>query len=197
MKTKKTFVILGAPRGGTSMVGGLLRLFGIFMGDSISGSYGDKHEDTEFYKSKTKKERIGLINKRNEEHEVWGFKDPKVTRYLHEIEKELINPHYIVITREPIPSAKSAAKRNKNQTFEGAFYRSVVINDLLNKFMESNEGKCIHFTYEDCLEHPANFVETLEVYLDIKLSKEQKQTAINFISPGYKSLLEYKMEWNK
>ena len=39
---KKTFIVLGCPRSGTSMMAGLLRIIGIDMGDNIKE---DKHED--------------------------------------------------------------------------------------------------------------------------------------------------------
>jgi len=41
---KKTVVVLGSPSGGTSMISGILRIIGVYMGSDL----GHQHEDKTF-----------------------------------------------------------------------------------------------------------------------------------------------------
>src|SRR5687768_290341 len=77
-----TFVVLGAPRGGTSMVAGALHHLGLFMGQPLSqGSYEDATLITAI-----SRQNLGTVKKtiaaRNREHAVWGWKQPAQVDYF-------------------------------------------------------------------------------------------------------------------
>jgi hypothetical protein len=108
-----THIVLGCPRGGTSMIAGLLRLAGVYMGEKINEN---NNEDLEFIAHKgiraifTHPERAEektrlldayrtLIAKRNRERVLWGWKDPIAIYYLKEVFDGLRNPHFFVLTR--------------------------------------------------------------------------------------------------
>ena len=69
---RRTLVVLGVERGGTSMVAGVLRALGVPMGDRA----GLNHEDPAFLKDDPDKLRRA-IRTRNKQHDMWGFKVPK------------------------------------------------------------------------------------------------------------------------
>jgi len=111
---RKTFCVLGVPRGGTTMIAELLERMGVFMGANVAPK---TREDREFLghrghrdlfeDSRRKKEKVNyllginhLIDRRNNDHDVWGWKDPIAAFYASEIVDRLINPHYIFVTRD-------------------------------------------------------------------------------------------------
>lgn len=107
----RTFVVLGAPRGGTSLVAGALRLVGIFMGDDTDPANNEDRafnfhggnlsiltqtEDRVEYLERIRQ----TIEQRNSSHSVWGWKDPLAALYVEDILPSLINPHLILVTRD-------------------------------------------------------------------------------------------------
>ena len=87
---KRTFVVAGVERGGTSMVAGVCRALGVNFGDKA----GLNHEDPAFLKENTSQLKQA-IKLRNEKCDVWGFKAPKASLYLDFFEKNLRHPFYI------------------------------------------------------------------------------------------------------
>jgi hypothetical protein len=123
--SEKTVVVLGAFRGGTSMVSQLLRELGVFMGERFAcpdGDY-DNAEDQEFQdllyrRDLLTKENVSaadfsahelsalrvLIEKRNRQHALWGWKYPGTIIWcLHAgLARYLRNPHFITVFRDPL-----------------------------------------------------------------------------------------------
>ena len=103
---KKTVMVLGVERGGTSMVAGILRALGVNMGDRV----GFNHEDAQFIVEDTAV--LGRrIQARNKQADVWGFKVPKLVQYLDFFEGALRNPHYIIVYRNLLAVADSWQQR--------------------------------------------------------------------------------------
>jgi hypothetical protein len=124
-ESHKTVVVLGAFRGGTSMVARVLQNLGVFMGDAFAPPDAEYEtaEDCEFQTllhrpdlltqsnilpNEITEEEIGslraLIEKRNREHRLWGWKYPgSVMWCLHaNLEGYLRNPHFITVFRDPL-----------------------------------------------------------------------------------------------
>ncbi len=95
--------MLGVPRGGTSMIAGLLRLIGIPMGERIDVA---SNEDLDFPEARASGPALSeLIRRRNEQFEVWGWKDPLSYTYFEQVLTYLRNPHIIAIFRDPVAVA--------------------------------------------------------------------------------------------
>lgn len=107
-----TYIVIGSPRGGTSMVAGLLRLLGIYMGDEVAEA---NNEDQAFInlhkggfetllaltsKDSTIKTIRDIIQERNKKHETWGWKDPLSSLYVKHIIGDLRNPRFVFVTRD-------------------------------------------------------------------------------------------------
>ena len=114
--TKKTFVVLGCPRGGTSLIAGALAASGIAMGKFRTSQY----EDPDFNIRRTdatdiniEAKLLGAIQQRNETHEYWGWKLPNNIYYIEKIRHLLINPVFIFVYRDTEAVARSSAKHDK------------------------------------------------------------------------------------
>ena len=116
VQEERTYIVLGAARGGTSLVSGALRLCGVDMGKVLDEA---NNEDQNFcshrgdvrtfrnikLKSAYIKKIKKYIQERNKQSPVWGWKDPLVSEYIRDVIGELRNPLFIFITRDPIAVA--------------------------------------------------------------------------------------------
>jgi len=122
---EKTVVVLGAFRGGTSMVAQLLMELGVFMGEEFAPpdlEY-ENFEDREFQdllhrwelleKDEITLEDIpaevtgallALIEKRNRRYALWGWKYPGTVNWClyAGLAQHLRNPHFITVFRDPL-----------------------------------------------------------------------------------------------
>lgn len=122
---QKTVVVLGAFRGGTSLVARVLKALGVFMGAEFAhpDREYDTVEDAEFQRLLHRRDLLTraeivpsdfradeiaslreLIAERNARHDLWGWKYPgSVVWCLHAgIERYLRNPHFVTVFRDPL-----------------------------------------------------------------------------------------------
>lgn len=95
----RTYVVPGLKHEGTSLVAGLLRLFGIDMG---SPKHAVAHEDMSLLGRDTPSLREH-IKERNDRGHTWGWKDPDLLPRLPLVYDLLIEPRIIVIGRDGPP----------------------------------------------------------------------------------------------
>ena len=130
------YVVLGCFRGGTSAVAGLLRLFGIDMGDKRY--YKITSEDEEFIKFHKDGDWEGFekfVNELDSKKSVWGYKYPGSKDDFDKIHKLLKSPKYILVYRDPEAIIRSEVNRNGND------YASTIsfVNSQLQKMFEIHE----------------------------------------------------------
>lgn len=174
-------LILGFHRSHTSLFSNWLWLNGLFLGDKFlpASEHNQKgyYEDIEFLNihleildennfdksaifksfppkvsSNQKKSLIKLIDKRNMEHKVWGFKDPRSVLLVRNIYNSLLNePYYITIVRPFKEAVNSIMEREfgvKRPTFK--FLISNPKKFLLNYVIYPNKvlNAWINYNYE-------------------------------------------------
>lgn len=104
----RTYVVFGMPRGGTSLIGGMARLCGLPFGDDLRGNHEDPILNYDNYVRQGVAPVPAIrdaILRRNNEHEVWGWKYPRAIRYLDKVRTDLRNPHLILVMRDPVAAA--------------------------------------------------------------------------------------------
>lgn len=184
--SRRTFIVMGAPRGGTSLVAGSLRLAGIYMGDGL----GNQHEDPDFRREVPLEDKLQSVKERNEEHEVWGWKLPDSIYYIRDLIGKLINPCFIVVYRNPFSIAKSSSERD-GAPFDISLlghpnfhYRQVF------EILRDYDFPTALVSYESAISNPVLFSEKiLEFCSVIDDSSKQKEIA-SFVNPekGYQDL---------
>ncbi|GEM_PF-1407476 len=113
--TERTFVVLGCPRGGTSLLAGALHASGIYMGDFRTAQY----EDPAFKVRPGDARRnpnieaclLPVIEARNRTHRYWGWKVPNSIYYIQQIRHLLVNPVFLFVYREEEAIARSSLLR--------------------------------------------------------------------------------------
>jgi len=177
---QKTFIVLGAPRGGTSLVAGALRLAGVFMGEKVSASNNEDREFTihdgnvELFSSDAQKDSFlrtisSIIDRRNDSHFCWGWKDPISALYLFNIIQKVRNPHFVFITRDMSAIAmreKIALPYPLNEVQKPSFYAQKIkmVIDLYQKSQElvdATGAPTLYVSYEKACSNPTDFATSI------------------------------------
>ena len=146
-------IVMGVPRSGTSAVAGFLHQFlGVHMGDRLMGpmpgvnprgffedmEFVEKHieilgshEDPRLPESGTLpcperalEEYAALIRRREQQHALWGVKDPKMCFLLPYFLRRLTTPYKIVTTHRPfVASVESMRPLYGGMTLDQAILR--------------------------------------------------------------------------
>jgi hypothetical protein len=183
--SQRTFVVLGAGRGGTSMIAGLLARLGVPMG--ANGVLYEDEEIRDITKKFPKEEWFRLLTPlfedRNRKHDVWGLKVLRLSRLLKELEESLRNPYFIFVFRDPI----AISVRNQVSADLDFFHTmnyTLGTYRLFAQYMESSKVPYIALSYEKSLIEPKLTVTTLADFLGLSITKRLMSEAIRFVSPS-------------
>ena len=181
---QKTFIVLGCPRGGTSMISGILRLFGIWMGDNL----GQQHENKDAFARKVPlRTKIKRIREYNSLYNCWGWKCPNTVHWLGDVLNELRNPHFIVIYRNPYDIAMSSAKHDGRMFSERLLNVPINHYKKMHKVLEKTQSPRLYISYERGLCQKEKLVEQLANFTNVSLTDEIRSEIYQFIDPkkGY------------
>lgn len=143
----RQLLVVGFHRSGTSLVGQLLHRAGLFLGDDLMGAkpsnpYGhfedwevvrfhdrllSDHGDTwqvdsprAYHVARRHWEWArDFVARREVEHGLWGFKDPRVCLFLPIWRHLLPDARFLVVFRDPAECVLSLERRHSSQMFEG------------------------------------------------------------------------------
>ena len=184
-----TIVVLGPPRSGTSMISGILRLLGIYMGEcNISNN-----EDPRFNKTQGAKSIRSLIAANNATHPVWGWKEPSTHIYYENVADLVRNPFFIVVCRNILGSASSKLKH----TGDGDIARLVggYAGHYLkiSKPVNHSNAPCIYINYDKALSDPVALADHLSRrFMDQPLDANKHDRIARYCVPGnYKSIDDF------
>jgi hypothetical protein len=188
---KKTVMVLGVERGGTSMVAGILRGLGVNMGDRA----GFNHEDPQFL---TDDPEILLkrIQNRNRQAEVWGFKIPKQVQLMDFFEKNLRNPHYVIVFRNLLAIADSWQQRGAGSVVD-SIDRTIKYYNLIVEHCKMTQRPVLMLNYERAVssdEGKEEAVRALGAFLGIDVDAATLDRALGMITGdgmGYVNLPEH------
>lgn len=96
-----TFVVMGIPRGGTSMLAGALHHLGLFMGEMRDDVVFEDLELIRAIKAKREADISTIIASRNEKYQRWGWKQVEDREYFFEfVLPKLRCPFLVVVFRD-------------------------------------------------------------------------------------------------
>ncbi|ESR25308.1 hypothetical protein [Lutibaculum baratangense] len=179
---RKTFVVLGAPRGGTSMIAGSLRLAGIFMGEGLGG----QHEDPAF-KREAVEDKLAAIADRNRRFHTWGWKLPRTVHFFDEIKHALVNPHLIVVYRNTLAVARSSARRDRRPLDLHLIKVATRHYSKVFDIIDGNDMPTAIVAYEAAVAQPRLYAERLVKYCGVEPTGEMLEEISAFVGgkPGY------------
>lgn len=141
----RQLIVAGFHRSGTSLVGQLLQTAGLFLGYELVGpNRSNPHghfEDAEILDlhkrllgdagaswqvdeplrppidAAREAELVGLIERRDRDHALWGFKDPRVCLFLDEWKTRLPEAKVLIVYRHCSETSESLARRHSDAIF--------------------------------------------------------------------------------
>jgi len=178
---KKTIIVLGCYRGGTSMVAGVLKKLGVFIGERLGTENGGSNfEDLDFQLTKDVSVMKELIANRNENYELWGYKDPKNIYYTEQLLEDLINPHFIAIFRDPFAIAMSEY-RIQNRPLDTGLTIAIGHTYKIAEFITKNKQyPILPYSYEKAILDKEGFVKRVAQFIGVKINQE----SVDLIQPG-------------
>ncbi len=181
-KKKSPVVVVGVARGGTSMVAGALKHLGIFMGERAASPTFEDLDLSEAFEKRRYRDIDKISQKYSEEHQIWGWKRPSSADYLDIVHKRLNQPLYIFVFKDiySIGARNSLSMQaDSTETMRGAWRGYGKILD----FIEKKDPTRMMVSYEKALIEPKKLIDTIIDFLSIKPTKEQIESAIDFITP--------------
>lgn len=177
---QRTYVVLGAPRGGTSMLAGTLQLLGIPM-----GAAGFQHEDPAFHDVTNIRGMIGTIRERDAVHRLWGWKLPNTVHYYHRLARHVRNPVFMVIYRNPFDVFMSASGKAESGLTEGHFNAPAYHYGHMHDLIRKQARVPVHaMSYERACAAPREFVDALAAVLPLDVDEASRTRATEFINVG-------------
>ena len=201
---KKTICILGSARGGTSMIAGLISIMGVHIGNNTDFN---NNEDLDFLQAsqpiqgiynvrdphhkKVKLQLTSLINKRNNENNIWGWKDPQLFTYFDKIDSSLINPYCIIVYRDPLAIAQKELAVGEYDDVVIAL-DNIISHRFRNiqkiaKYAKRKRYPLLLISYERSLRDKVGLIEILQEFIGVNLSEEMISKCKDYIQPDKNS----------
>jgi Sulfotransferase family len=192
-----TVCVMGVPRGGTTMISGLLSIIGIDMGkfknednqeDLAFISHGGRREV--FTEVSLEKERASYvtdvstyISNRNLNGR-WGWKDPISSYYINDIRHLLNTPCYIIIVRDVVAVAERERLTEQPTEVEAYYaYMHQALKEYERMILKSQKEKVVLFvSYERALRYPMETVAAVCKFLHILVPSKLANEAADYIS---------------
>jgi hypothetical protein len=187
----KTVIILGNPRGGTSVAALMIKTIGVDLGKDINISSqnptGDI-EDKDFAKIIKKNtnyvheisqinenyEIIDLIKNKNN-NKVWGWKHPFTLLMVDPFIKHIDNPYLIFVYRNIENTAKSASSLD-DLNYQEAKKRALRFKEIMDrKSKKYNYLPQLHISFEEIIEKPIDSAKKIADFLNLELTPKKKQ----------------------
>ena len=183
---EKTVVVLGAPRGGTSMIAGALHHLGVVMGDRLSPVFEDMTL-SEAVENGDLARIDAVVAERNAQHAVWGWKRPGSIHSAGLWRSRFRHPHYVVVFRDLFV----IANRNRISMQAGVMRnmrRSHEHFGLILDFIAEQPAPMLLVSYEKAMDDPAYFVRELRDFVECG-DEAAMQRALKFIEPNPENYL--------
>lgn len=188
---ERTYVTFGVERGGTSLVAGILRALGLYLGEIPEGN----NEDKSFH-NKPLGQMRATIAQRNAQFDVWGWKYPTAVNYLPVLSRSIRNPYFIIVFRDAVATALSRAQ------WDGDFIRRSGRMSLheTNSNTNANMGfalatrrPCLLISNEKAQTNPSALVDEVADFLFVERPDEElRRKILEYSEPGrYKNFDDY------
>lgn len=190
-RVRRTIVTFGLERGGTSGVAGIQRALGVDLG---AGSEKN-NEDYRFHEA-TPEEIREVVEVRNAEADLWGFKYPNAGRFLPLVAQHLRNPYYVVVHRDPVATAMSRSRWDGEETERPtwmALHEAGTIDFANTEFVLAAEAPCLLVSNELAVKRPADLVDEIADFIQVdRPTGEFRERVLAYLEPGsYKEFADY------
>ena len=192
---KKTLILFGNPRGGTTMIANVARSMGVYLGNNLPINL----EDNDFNwnslcknKSWDRGQRLSSIRraiaKRNTEQDVWGWKYPRIDKYFDDIFPDVVNPMLVCVFRDAVASSWRGVVRQQRSPAE-AIHKTLQLQANNLRMIEKSGAPALLISYEKAIANPLQMVKMVDQFMSLGLVDEQIVECSKRVDPelGYKA----------
>lgn len=177
--SRRTVMVLGCGRGGTSALAGGLRELGVEM----PNAHPLKHEWSPVGSAGTPDLRAikRTIEQIDQEHSIWGWKSPRDVFLAEQILPIVTNPIIFIVIRNIVDISESMM-RHSNIEFEIGFNEAIRAYESVGKFIIETTYPTVIVSYEKLLNNPTTFFEFASAWSGIDAGSEKIKAAVDFVS---------------
>ena len=183
----RTLIVLGAARGGTTMVAQMLHDLGVCMGQGLDSTYQDGAMngicralfDGQITIAHPVIEQV--LRHRDRQFAVWGWKFP--THIFEQLYDKTRHPHVIAVFRDPVAIAtRESVSHGYNVV--ACLPRALEQISNLTRFVLETRHPCLSLSYERGLARKDELVDALLDFAGITASPAARRQAAQRAQPG-------------
>jgi hypothetical protein len=196
MTARKSIVIFGVPRGGTTFAASVFAQLGVPFSRRCEGKIGRiyEHRDLKIaFKARDRDALRRIAHEFSAEHEVWAWKCPAVHQGPGFLTDLLPNPHFVLIFKEPLSVAARKNDVHDRDTLT-AMSRVLGVYRKMIDFVDSTGHPLMAISYDRAMARMEPFLREvadfagIEVYDFDKVGARIRQDGIRYLeSPGLKA----------
>lgn len=186
---QRTLIVTGIARSGTSLVAGMLRDAGIFMGQFLHEVVEEDAAILDALHSRDMEMLRSMIRDRNAAHPCWGFKVPNLHAFLkHNELAQFRNPHLLVIYRDPVAvTVRNALSEHFGELDGLAAATSAAY--ALARFVQRAPCPVLLLSYEKALAFPNLLVDSVLEFCDLKVDSNTRNRMFLRVQPNREEYL--------
>ncbi|MGJ3242838.1 MAG: sulfotransferase [Opitutales bacterium] len=181
---RRTILIVGPGRGGTSMVAGSLYRLGLPLGLKHSAYTFEDVPLSRAFEAGDWKQVRALVEERNGRWPAWAWKRPTIMRHRRRVEQLFRGIRYVFVFRDPLAVAlrRSIAQSGK---YPVARYLNEAVRDYerMVRYLDRTSFPVLAVSYEKALLDPPRFVDALAAFAGCG-DEEQRVAAVAAIRPN-------------
>ena len=183
LRLDPTFIVSGIGRGGTTLIAGLLREAGIYLG-SQTNFVNEDDEILHLLRTRDVDGLDALIARHNARGGPWGFKAPVVQGYFKPAElARFRNPRLICVFRDPVAIAVRGAMAEQEPVIPYVRESARSMAGLAT-FAERATCPVLLLSYEKCLLFPDNLVDTIMRFCALGTDPDLRRRLLDQVKPN-------------
>lgn len=188
-KKPLTVIVVGMPRGGTSLAASILDALGVFMGPQDDLIRGGGFENRVFMES-DRDAWVSTTNKLNAKCDIWGFKNPRVIEFIQSLPSNIRNPHLLIVSRDPFAVAQrwlSIGHDSRGlpiRSFSDAYRATCDYALQLVDLFVADRRPRMAVSYERMIHEPLVTIRSISQWLHLRPGFDQFYSAMRRIQRG-------------
>ena len=176
---KKTLILFGMPRGGTTMIANIVRSMGVCLGEDLPVNLedGDFNWDVlgknnlEWSRERKIAAIRQAIDSRNQKFDVWGWKYPRVDVYLNDVFAQLNNPMFVCVFRDVVASTwRNVVRRHEPAANVVRHALDLQVRQLT--LLQKSGAPSLLVSYEKAIDDPLQLAASLNQFLGLDFSRK-------------------------
>lgn len=180
-------LVIGSARGGTSMVAGVLSVFGYYMGEGARSPVFESNSLSAVILGKSETQAVTQVSELNANHSHWAWKRPEAIHHISKVLNRVKPAAVVFVFRDTLATAVRRSKVLKDADIDDlSFLREqlwMVNSEVFHMIDSLGEIKIpiALVSYDTALQEKSEFVNGFAEFLGLTLSQDVLATAESFI----------------